>query len=786
MANAVSTITQAAAAPVRILFVEYDSDDIELCMRELRRSGMQFEPAFASTPEEFRRAAATQRFDVILASYRLPGWTGTDVLALARELELDIPFILVTGSLGEELALECIQKGVSDYVLKHQLPRLALAIRKSLDEKKLRDRQAHAEEALRDSEIHYRKLIESAPEAISVFDIDDATYVDVNQRFAVLLGLTRAELLTRAPWSVSPSRQPDGRLSRDAVQDYIARAFADGTIHFEWVYRHSLGADIPCEIFLSSVPEHSRRQVRASIIDITERKRAEAALRESELRYRSLFESATYGIFRVTAQGKILDANPALVSILGYASERQLLALDDTNIFYSDPDDRSRMRGQILRDGTGERIVDWIRRDGKTIKVRLVGHAADDPRAKGGCFEIIVEDVTDRLILEKQLRQAQKFEAFGQLAGGIAHDFNNMIGAILGWAEIGHDEAPPGSILRTRFDKIRLQADRAASLTRQLLAFARRQTLEPRHIQLNHIVTETLSLLEKIIGSNIEVQPVLAPDLAAVRADPTQFEQVLMNLCLNARDAMPDGGTLRVETRNVFFDEDFCRHNPHARPGPHVLLSVADSGHGMPPATLDRIFEPFFTTKGPSRGTGLGLATVYGVIKQHNGIVMVDSEVGKGTCFRLYLPATTEGAPPTAATGLVSEVLGGTETILVAEDHEGLRELARETLTALGYTVLIAADGEEAVALYRRHAHQIQLILLDVVLPKLNGPEIEAKIIDEGGNVPVIFASGYSPDIGIFQKIHPRPYPLLQKPYTPRDLARCVRDALDLHRESAK
>jgi PAS domain S-box-containing protein len=306
---------------VRIFFVEHERDDIELCMRELRRSGMQFEPAFASTPDEFRRAAAKRHFDVILADYRLPGWSGTDVLALARELELDIPFIFVTGALGEELAVECIKEGVSDCVLKQQLPRLAFAIRKSLEEKKLRERQAHAEEALRDSEIHYRTLVESAPEAISVFDIDGVTYADVNRRFEELLGLTRAELLTRAPWSVSPSRQPDGRLSRDAAQDYIARAFTDGTVHFEWVYRHSRGNEIPCEIFLSSVPAHSRRQVRASIIDISERKRSESALRESELRYRSLFESATYGIFRVTAQGKILDANPALVAILGYNSE---------------------------------------------------------------------------------------------------------------------------------------------------------------------------------------------------------------------------------------------------------------------------------------------------------------------------------------------------------------------------------------------------------------------------------------------------------------------------------
>jgi signal transduction histidine kinase/ActR/RegA family two-component response regulator len=423
-----------------------------------------------------------------------------------------------------------------------------------------------------------------------------------------------------------------------------------------------------------------------------------------------------------------------------------------------------------------------VRKDGRIIKVRIVARRVHESHSSYERNQIVVEDVTEHIALEKQLRQAQKFEAFGQLAGGIAHDFNNMIGAILGWAELGLDETPAETTLHTRFEKIRLQAERAASLTRQLLAFARRQALEPRHINLNQAVTETLSLLEKVIGSNIEVKRDLAPDLAMVRADPAQIEQVLMNLCLNARDAMAAGGELRVETRNADFDAAFCRQNPQVHPGRHVLLSVSDNGQGMDSATLDRMFEPFFTTKGPSKGTGLGLATVYGVTKQHGGVVFVDSELGKGTCFRVYLPIAEGAVVVPKLPEAVDPVRGGTETILVAEDHEGLRHLAIETLSSLGYTVLPVADGEAAAELYAERGETIHLAILDVMLPKLTGPAAFACMRDKNGGPPVIFVTGYSADTDFEKKIRAGAFNVLHKPFSPRELARKVREMLDQSR----
>jgi two-component system, cell cycle sensor histidine kinase and response regulator CckA len=379
---------------------------------------------------------------------------------------------------------------------------------------------------------------------------------------------------------------------------------------------------------------------------------------------------------------------------------------------------------------------------------------------------------TGNLVLEKALLQAQKFEGIGELAGGIAHDFNNMIGAILGWADLGFEETEPGSRLHRHFEKIRHQADRAAALTRQLLAFARRQILEPRNIDLNRTITETLSLLEKVLGGKIEFKRRLAPDLSVVRADPTQVEQVLMNLCINARDAMPEGGSLAIETRNVSFDDEYCSHHPFARTGRYAMIAVSDSGTGKDAATLDRIFEPFFTTKGPGKGTGLGLATVYGIVRQSGGFLNVYSALGMGTTFRVYLPISGEAEKTQDVSEDIRPVRGGTETILVAGDHEGLREIARETLVTLGYKVLLVTDGDQALHELQTRGAQIDLALLDVILPKVSGPEVCTRVCAQNHGLPVIFATSYSAEMSQLHEAQRQGLPILQKPYAPRDLAR--------------
>jgi len=641
-----------AGKPLRLLYVEHEADDIEIALQELKKSKLEFEVETAATREEFARKLRERAYDIILSDYRLPGWTGLEALALIKEHGLDIPFVLVTGTLGEELAVECIKHGVTDYVLKAQLARLPVAIR-----------QAHDAQLLREAEAHAAK-----------------------------------------------------------------------------------------------------------------------ALRESEARYRGLVDNATYGIYWVALDGLLLQVNPALAHMLGYESTEELLAIRFSDVLYRDPAARTLLLAQYMKSSRVDATVEWKRKDKKIINVHLNGRRTADPERKIECIEVIVEDVTGKIALEKQLVQAQKFEAIGQLAGGIAHDFNNMIGAIIGWADLGTEETEATPRLHRHFQKIRQQADRAAALTRQLLAFARRQILEPRNIDLNQAITETLSLLEKVIGSNVEVKSKLAPDLSVICADPTQIEQVLMNLCINGRDAMPQGGTLHIETGNSFFDEMYCVHQPYSRPGHYSMLSVTDTGTGMDAATLDKIFEPFFTTKELGKGTGLGLATVYGIVRQHGGFVHVYSELGVGTTFRIYFPVSPHAVKTPERAQDMRPVRGGSETILVAEDHEGLGEIASETLTNLGYRVILAVDGEQALREFQNPQNHIDIVLLDVILPKLSGPEVYAQISRSSPDVPVIFATGYSADIAALERAHQQGSPMLQKPYTPRDLARKIRDTLDQHR----
>jgi two-component system, cell cycle sensor histidine kinase and response regulator CckA len=769
--------------PLRILIAEDSGEDLELTIRELKKSRLNVKIDSVSTREAFAEKLCSQTVDMVLSDYRMPGWTGMDAFSEIVKSGQDIPMILVTGTLGDLKAVECIQIGMADYVLKQQLARLPMAILRAQEGKLLRDAQKETAAALREGEARFRLLVENAPDAIVVLDMESGAFSDCNENALRLFRLTREELMRCGPGELSPPFQPDGRHSALAAREWADRA-TGATPYFGWTHRNSQGEEIPCEVHVVRLPSPARNLIRGSILNITERKRAEEALRESEARYRSLVNNATYGIYWVTLEGDLLDANPALVQMLGYESIKALLDIDNTLRLYCDPAAREAVANRYRNHDRGDATVEWKRKNGKTISVRLIGRRSRDVRRNTDCVEVIVEDVTERIALEKQLRQGQKFEAIGQLAGGIAHDFNNMIGAILGWAEIGLEETGVEMRLHRHFEKIRHQAVRAAALTRQLLAFARRQILEPRNIDLNHSVRETLSLLEKVIGSNIEIKTNLAANLTLVRADPTQVDQVIMNLCINARDAMPEGGRLIIETGEAAFAEAQCAVQNMAPPGRYTMLAVSDTGMGMDAATLDRIFEPFFTTKETGKGTGLGLATVYGIVSQHGGFLQVYSEVKVGTTFRIYLPVTpiTEETPVNEEDSL--PVRGGKETILIVEDHEGLRELARETLANMGYSILLACDGEEAVRVFKANRDRIDLLLLDVVLPKMNGPEAYARICAEKQEVPVIFATGYSPEMELLRSAQELGLTVLQKPYVPRDLARRVRETLD--RQPAK
>ena len=503
-----------------------------------------------------------------------------------------------------------------------------------------------------------------------------------------------------------------------------------------------------------------------------------ASLRKSETHSRDLTENSIYGVFKAGSDGTFYSGNETLLKILACSNFSEVQALNLANDVFRYPETFTR----LLADSRERRVVhnvetEWRRRDGGFVSVRLHLRCISSPGTLDG-LEGIVEDVTEVRALEHQLQQAQKFETIGQLAGGIAHDFNNVLGAVLGWAEIGYEQSREHPQIAEYFAHIRQQADRAAALTRELLTFARRQPLQQRPVQLNQIVEILMSFLDKVIGKDIEIK-VLAGSLQPVKAEPAQMEQVLMNICLNARDAMPDGGVLKIETEMIVLDDSFCHFYPGVIAGTYVVLSVSDTGGGMSPEVRDRIFEPFFTTKEKGKGSGMGLATAYGIVRQHGGFVHVYSEPGQGTLFHVYLPvmenAVSESAPGTANQNKVKN-LQGSETILFAEDHDSIREMTRQSLTRLGYQVLAAADGRQALRL--AELERPDLAVLDVVMPHMGGAATATQLLRHMPGLPILFTSGFSENANNAVAQVPGSH-YLQKPYGPTSLASTIRDILD-------
>jgi PAS domain S-box-containing protein len=541
---------------IRILILEDNPADAELVLWKVRDAGFRVEADIAADSLQFVEKIQTGVYDLVLADYRLPDWNGLDALQWMQTAGYHIPFILVTGTLGDELAVECIKSGATDYILKDRLDRLPLAVRRVMQEEKLR----------------------------------------------------RDEILSREQ------------------------------------------------------------------------------LHESERQVQSLIDRAPYGIFRALPSGELLMVNPALVTMLGYSSQEELLRL---RLFPDISWNRSDLANGEVRYGEGPEIVGyetkWRRKDNKIITVRLVTQNIKGPERS--IYEVFVENITAQRLLEQQFRQAQKMEAIGRLAGGIAHDFNNMLSVIIGLSDIDQEYVDLGSPIYVHLQEIKKAGQRAAVLTRQLLAFSRQQVMQPTLLNLN-MVTENISrMLQHMIGEDITLATITDEDLGVVTADSAQIEQVLMNLAVNARDAMARGGKLTIRTKNVDLREGRMDAYVAIPPGSYVALSVSDNGIGMNEETIGRIFEPFFTTKEPGKGTGLGLSTVYGVIEQTGGYIAVDSSPGQGSTFTMYFPRSSigTGAAYSAMPQFEKHAKGGTETILVVEDDDAVRKFTVDLLTNAGY-----------------------------------------------------------------------------------------------------
>jgi two-component system, cell cycle sensor histidine kinase and response regulator CckA len=510
-----------------------------------------------------------------------------------------------------------------------------------------------------------------------------------------------------------------------------------------------------------------------------EHKRNEEALRRSEARYRSLIQRAVYGLYRSSVEGKFLDVNPALISMLAYDSMEEVLALDPKRDVFLNPEEQSRLMSEFRRKGLLDNIeVKWKRKDGSPITVRLSGRAVTTPEEPDEVLEIIAEDVTERRVLEDQFRQAQKMEAVGRLAGGVAHDFNNLLMVIGGYSEVLLEQLDAGSVLHQKAAAIQQAADRATTLTRQLLAFSRKQLLELKVVDVNTIVSDMERLLRPLIGENVELTTKLSASLGRTRADAGQLEQVIMNLVVNAKDAMPNGGKISIQTANVTLHDSLRREHTFIHPGPYVMLSVADTGLGMDKETQSRMFEPFFTTKEKGKGTGLGLSTVYGIVKQSGGYIFAQSELGHGTAFRIYLPQVEDAAETLGQAKAISSESGGSETVLLVEDEESVRQLVRETLESKGYKVLEAENGELGLRLAEGHNGTIHMVITDVVMPGISGRDLAKRLIEARPKIKVLYLSGYTEDAIVHPGVLETGTAFLQKPFTLQTLSRKVREVL--------
>ena len=524
--------------------------------------------------------------------------------------------------------------------------------------------------------------------------------------------------------------------------------------------------------------ERAIRHALALHAEERQRWHAEAALRASEERFRALVENSSDALLLIDAEGRITYVTPSSERHLGWPLKQMI----GRSIFdFIHPDDREmigvRMAETLNKPlGSVSQEVRFQHADGDWRIMEGVGvNRLDDPSV--GAIVVNARDITERRKLEDQLRHAQKMEAVGQLAGGVAHDFNNLLTAILGYCSLILDEVPEGSPMRQDLIEIQSAGERAASLTRQLLAFSRRQMLQPQVVDINTLVRQLEKLLRRLISEDVELVTALASDLLAVRVDPASLEQILVNLAVNARDAMPLGGQLTIETANVEIDDAYAVTHVTMQPGPYVMIAVGDTGAGMDAATRARVFEPFFTTKEQGKGSGLGLATVYGIVKQSGGYIWVYSEPGHGTVFKVYLPPTP--APSVARPSEHDAAdLAGWETVLLVEDEDAVRALAREVLRRHGYVVLEARHGADALRVAERHLDAIHLLITDVVMPHLSGRELADRLTPLRPTMKALFMSGYTEHSSLSAGL-PVGAAFLQKPFTPDILARRVRLILD-------
>ena len=641
-----------------------------------------------------------------------------------------------------------------------------------LDESRSATAQAVASnQKLRRSEERFAKVFHASPVGIGISSVVSERFIEVNDAFLQALGYRRDEVVGRTARDLGLWGQPD------AISQIEATLRTQRWLRNHEIQLRTRSGDLrDALVSIELIELGDELCVLMMIHDITERKRAEQALRESEERYRLIAENTNELIALFDSGWRYAYVSPSHRQMLGY-DPSQLIGVSAAS--YVHPDDLAPLMAYRDRlTPTGHMQFTFRYRHAGGAWRWLEASSAYLSWQGSSYMLCVARDVTERRSLEQQLIQAQKMETIGRLAGGVAHDFNNLLTTITGYADLVIDDLPPQHSAREDLEELRKAADRAASLTRQLLTFARKQKIEPRVINLNQLITDMGKFTLRLVGEQIECHTRRAPDLCSVRADPGQIEQVLINLIVNARDAMPHGGQLTIETANLTLDYASAHSQIGVAPGDYVLLTVSDTGVGMATAVLDHLFEPFFTTKEKGRGTGLGLATCYGIIKKHGGAILPHSAPGQGTSMRVYLPQTSADAAPLDAPSL-GGYPRGRERILLVEDEEPVRTLAARVLRNQGYSVTEASNGAEALAIADAAEVPFDLLLTDMMMPQLGGHALAARIVARYPRIKLLLISGYAADSSLKDARDESEANFLHKPFAPAALARKVRDVLD-------
>jgi len=931
-------------SPLRILHLEDDKHDAELVRECLTEDGISFELEVVETGEDFLAALDTGEFDLVIGDSSLPSFDGMTALAAVRAKYKYLPFILVSGTIGEHVAVEALKNGATDYIMKSRMYRLGAAVRRALQEVEERVERDRVQKALQESEERFRTMAENIQEVFwmtsadfnRVFHVSPAyeklwgrvaegDYEDPNSWFEAILKEDRDQVrealrgLSMGKEYITEYRirRPDGsirwvedrgypvydksntldryvgvaaditdrkqaklalmeqihlaafsadvgialtqdeslpkilNLCTDAVVKHLDAAFARiWTLNAEqkvlevqatsgfMSLEHRIDGPVPVgKSIIGKIAEDRRPHISDAVLrnlDIGDSSAAKGeeivsfagypllfgnqlvgvlavlahgpvkstihnamesvanhialgihrhwtqdALRKSEQQYRRLFEDSKDVVFISSLDGQFLDINRAGIELFGYSSKEEMLQLEIASDIYWSPQEREAWIQQLLSQGYVQDYEKVLKRkDGQKLITVETSTAVRNDDGKIVAYRGIMRDVTNLKSLQERLVRSQKMEAIGQLAGGVAHDFNNILMAVGSYAELLLMKMSENDPHRKEILEMEKVIGQGANLTRQLLAFGRRQVLTPRILDLRNAVSSLEKMIQRFIGENIEMESYFSEDLGQVEADPGQIEQVLINMALNARDAMPGGGKLTIEIQNVELDEAYVKQHPDVKPGRYVMLAISDTGCGMSDETTARIFEPFFTTKEEGKGTGLGLASVYGIVKQSGGHVFVYSQLDRGTTFKVYFPRVRSNKDEETTPFSASLAAGGNETILLVDDNESVRTAIAAFLELTGYTVLQADHGRKAIELAGQHPKPIHLLITDVIMPGMNGWELAERLKAKLPDLKILHMSGFSEEAVRRKALLGPDAAFLSKPATMESLLRKIREML--------